>query len=130
MSDFPKLRGFRARVIHVITSPYRFFKFMCFSVGFAVIAVTAGVAIYVASAYRELPRLAQMDFKDVKSLAVQRVDAQLEGRAHPARWVELKDVSRDYLYSMVMSEDSTFFEHNGFNVDAMIDSLAEDLRQR
>jgi len=32
--------------------------------------------------------------------------------------------------AIVMSEDSTFFEHDGFNVEAMIDSLAEDIKQR
>lgn len=94
MSEFSKprrqsagerLREFRRRAVHVITSPYRFFKFLCFSVGFGVIAVTAGLSVYIYSVYRELPRLERMEFKDVKTLAADRVSAQLEGRVPAAR---------------------------------------------
>ncbi len=117
-------------MLHVVTSPYRFFKFLCFSVGFCVIAGVLAVSAYVWHAYRELPRLEELSFDGAKSLAIERVQSELEDKRAPHPWTELKDVSREFLYSIVMSEDSTFFEHDGFNFEAMIDSLAEDLKQR
>ncbi len=42
----------------------------------------------------------------------------------------MKEINRELLFSIVISEDSTFFEHGGFNLEAMIDSVAENIKER
>lgn len=121
--------GLLLRTWNVLLSPYRLFKFACFSVGFTVVILVLTGWVYLFFQYRSLPKLAQMDFQNLKTLATQKVHSRLEVK-RPYSWTGISEIHRDYLYSIVMSEDSGFFEHSGLNVDAMIDSLAENIKER
>ena len=44
------------------------------------------------------------------------------------KWVEISDVSRDCIYTIVMSEDSSFFDHDGIDVEAILSSMAENMK--
>src|SRR5690606_22251702 len=59
-----------------------------------------------------------------------RVNARLEDKRKRYKWVPMKKIHRDLVFSIVVSEDATFFEHNGFNFEAMVDSLAENIKER
>jgi monofunctional biosynthetic peptidoglycan transglycosylase len=84
----------------------------------------------VSHFFRSLPPVDTMDFATLRKITESRVAAKLPSGAPPLRWTELSQVSRAGLYAIVLSEDATFFEHDGINVDAMLDSLAENLKER
>jgi monofunctional glycosyltransferase len=124
-----KLRLLMRRTWIVLLSVYRVFQILCFLLGVGVIAGTISLSAYFHSFFASMPKLKSMDYPAIRSLAQSRVHDRLEKKDGHPTWVELRDVSRDYLYSIVMSEDSTFFEHRGFNYEAMVNSLAENIRE-
>ena len=46
------------------------------------------------------------------------------------RWIAIDEVSRDLLYSVVLAEDAEFFEHEGVAFDALLNSLADNIKRR
>ncbi len=123
-------KSFRKKVQRWLAFPWHFFQRVCFYIGLSVLA-SLGVAYFlIAGFFEALPQIDRMQLNDLKVIASKRVEAKVVNKRYHHRWVPLKDISRDLLFAIVMSEDSTFFEHNGFNFDAMVDSLAENLRER
>jgi monofunctional glycosyltransferase len=120
----------RTRVWNVITSPYRFFKVLCLSIGLAVILSGVGMTLVGISVWRSLPDLNSKTFAELQQQATRRVSDRLEDKSVTHTWVPLKDVSRDFLYSVVMSEDAAFFEHEGIDYEAVLSSMAENLRRK
>jgi len=45
-------------------------------------------------------------------------------------WVALDQVSRDLIYTIVLSEDADFFAHQGIDYDALQAALAENIKRR
>lgn len=121
----------RARALYIATSPWRIFKALCFIVGLVVILLTSGVGLYVQHFLSNLPRGAALDFSHLKQLGAQTVQRRLEdkSRYRTYKWVEIGDVSRDFLYTIVMSEDGTFFEHEGVDIEAIVNSMADNLKK-
>jgi monofunctional biosynthetic peptidoglycan transglycosylase len=117
-------------VLAAIAFPYRLFKIFCFLLGLAVLAAGAMSYAYVSDFLRSLPDMDHMTMKDLQTIAHKRVDEHLTNKKAYYHWTELADINRGYLYSIVTSEDATFFEHDGFNYDAIMDSLAENIRER
>lgn len=122
--------GFADKLLALILSPWRIFKLVCFSVGLLVMGASLTSGILVWKFLGSLPDLEKVRFADVEALAKRRVAEHLVDKRAYYRWVALKDVNRPFLYSVVLSEDATFFEHEGFNFDAIADSLAENIRER
>ncbi len=111
------VKGFGKRVKRWLAAPWHVFQRVCFYMGFTVF-VGIGIAYFiVAGFFDSLPHVERMQLKDVQVLASKRVEAKVVNKRYHHRWVPLKDISRDLLFAIVMSEDSTFFEHNGFNFD-------------
>ncbi|MBY0469937.1 transglycosylase domain-containing protein [bacterium] len=119
----------RKQFLDVLMSPIRLFNAIVYGVGFSVIGVLVIAGILAYSFVRSLPDFNKMSFEQVKAITEKRVQARIETKT-PHKWVDIDDVSRDFLFSVVMSEDSTFFEHNGVNYDAMASSLAENIREK
>jgi monofunctional glycosyltransferase len=118
------------RVLFIITSPYRAFRALCFAIGLCTLLVFAAVGLAAASFYASLPDLSRQDFDAVKVLATKKVKSRLEDKRKPVHWTAIKDVSRNFLYAIVMSEDAAYFEHEGIDVDAILDSLARNIKAR
>lgn len=114
----------------ILLSPWKFFKIFCFTIGFAVLAGGAGVAWYVHNFFKSIPTLDKVTIDDLQAKGEALVAKRLEIKGKRYKWVKIKDISRELLFSLVLSEDATFFEHNGFNLDAMIDSVAENIKER
>jgi len=123
-------KRFYEKTIYIALSPYRLFKFICFSVGLITLLVGTFLSAYTYSFFHELPDFDKLGFESLKKLAVKRVEKKLENKKRFVRWVPLRNVSRDLVYSIVMSEDGHFFEHNGLNYDAILDSIAHNLKKR
>lgn len=117
-------------LLQIVLSPWRFFKAVCFTVGLAVIGLGLSLGVYTYLFYRSTPDLGRYRFTDLQTVAVKRVSDRRPEARTSARWVPINQVSRDFLYSIVMSEDSTFFEHDGINFDAIASSLAENIKER
>ncbi|MGZ3699390.1 MAG: transglycosylase domain-containing protein [Bdellovibrionota bacterium] len=113
-----------------LLAPWRYFKKLCFAIGLIVLIAMAGATVYVVTFLRSLPDVDKLDYGALQSLARKSVARRLEDKRKMPVWVPIQEVSRDYLYTIVMSEDSTFFEHEGVNVDAILNSLAENIRKR
>src|SRR5688500_16032703 len=99
------------RSLSIVLSPVRAFKLLCFSIGLVVLTFSVGIGIFVYSFLRSLPDLSRMDFDQLRARTEEKVIERLVDKRKKPKWLELHDVSRDYLYSVVLSEDSTFFEH-------------------
>lgn len=112
----------------IFLSPWRFFKLLCFSIGLFLILFFVGVGFYIHDFYSSLPDFDQMSFKQIKSLTQTKVGRLMNGKKH--FWVNLENMNRDLIYAIVFSEDATYFEHNGVNYQALIDSLAQNIKSR
>ena len=93
------------------------------SVSFVFIIIM-GLFIY------SLPDLDQYTFSTLKKVARRSVRTKLEDQKKLYKWVSFKNINRDCIYAVIFSEDSTFYRHDGFNYDAIINAFAENLKQR
>ena len=116
--------------VYVAISPYRIFKFVCFSLGFLVLVLSITLSLYITNFLNSLPDLEHTSYSRMKQIARKRVSQKLQVKSKRYKWVGLQNVSRDYLYTIVMSEDAGFFEHDGIDFDAVIDSFAKNFRKR
>ena len=111
-------------------APIYFFQKLCFWIGFGVVStLMLAVGLSVMFYYR-LPDVADMSFYDLKNKTETHVRKSLEDKNKKYRWVSLKEVSRDYLYALVMSEDGQFFQHNGINYDSILNSVAVNIKKK
>lgn len=117
-------------MINVATSPWRAFKVVCFSLGAATLVLSLVALISVYGYLKSLPNMSMLKFRDLKLIAQGKLQNKIQDPKHLYRWVSLDDISREYLYSIVASEDATFFEHSGFNFEAMANSLAENIKEQ
>jgi monofunctional biosynthetic peptidoglycan transglycosylase len=123
-------KGLGARILHKLLWPIRFVKFVCMSIGAVVVVSSLAVSFYLWSIVHSSPQIGRLRFEDLQAKAVKEVGAKREDKKKALTWTPLSNVSRDFLYSVVTSEDAQFFEHNGFNYDALVNSLAENIRKR
>lgn len=124
------LRKFIDEATQFLLRPYRIFKLVCFWVGFVSLFVTFALAAYFHKVYRSLPDLNQTDYTQLRQVAQASLSRKQEDPNRLNHWTDIKDINRDFLYAIVTSEDATFFEHNGFDYDAIMNSLIEDLSKK
>lgn len=104
-----------------------FRKFRCF-VGTIVVAISLVLAIGFGIFIYTLPNINETSFKELKVLAKNKVISKLQKKKNYFKWTKLSDVNRDYLYTLVMAEDSNFFKHSGINYDALVDAMAKNYK--
>lgn len=116
-------------VVRVFRKPWDVFVKICFGIGLAVLVVLFLTAGYVTVFFRSLPNVQKIGFENLKEIGRQRVVDRLENKQARYEWTPLRDVSREFLYSVVVSEDASFFEHSGFNLEMMLSSMAENIKE-
>lgn len=121
---------FLKQALYVLLSPYRLFKAICFAIGFLVIAVGTYLAFFSYTFVASIPDLERMSFQQVQAKAEQCVKRSLSNKKAQVNWTPLRSMNRDLIYAIVMSEDSTYFEHSGLNFDAILNALAVNLKKR
>ncbi len=119
----------RQPVLRVVLTPWFWFKKVCFTIGAFVVVALFFTGLYVTWFLRSLPDIQNMSFQTLQEIGKKRVHQRLENKKARYRWTEIKDINREFLYSVVLSEDSTFFEHEGFNFEMMVSSFAENLKE-
>lgn len=87
-----------------------------------------GLCVGAAVFLRSLPAVDHMDFARLKSAARARIHDKLEDPNTRVSWTPLDQVHRNFLYAIVMSEDANYFEHEGIDVDALLNSIAANLK--
>ncbi|WP_420591225.1 monofunctional biosynthetic peptidoglycan transglycosylase [Bacterioplanoides sp.] len=98
----------------------------------------AAVSVFTALLLKDLPTSEQMSMDNLQQIANQRLHMRAELNKTSAQsrdatiypWVALDQVSRDLLYSIVLSEDGDFFAHQGIDYDALQAALAENIKRR
>ena len=98
----------------------------------------AAVSVFTALLLKDLPTSEQMSMNNLQQIANQRLHMRAELNKTSAQsrdatiypWVALDQISRDLLYSIVLSEDGDFFAHQGIDYDALQAALAENIKRR
>lgn len=122
----------RNRFIRLITSPYRLFKSILMVTG-ALVWLSAAILLFATFTLLEsLPHFQQKGFENTKHDVVKMVEQKLgkEKADKQFNWTELKNINRELLYAVVMSEDGDFFSHQGIDYDALISALGENIKRR
>lgn len=118
------------KALEILLSPVRAFKLLCFSIGLGVILFTIIATIAIYSYLSTLPNMHQLKFRDLRLIATGKAQEMARSNGRRFRWTTLDEMSREYLYSIVISEDATFFEHSGFNFEMIANSLAENIKEQ
>lgn len=132
VQDLARARFHRvfADLATILLSPWKFFKIFCFSIGLCVMAGSVALTLYVHRFFKSIPNVEKLTTDDLQRMGEAVVNRRLETKGKRYKWVKMKEINRELLFSIVISEDSTFFEHGGFNLEAMIDSVAENIKER
>ena len=120
---------FNKYALLVLLSPWHFFKIICFLLGLVIILSTLLVVLCTHAFLHALPPVQSYTFRDLRMRAESAIHRHYPQAQH-FHWEPIENVGHDLIYSLVISEDATFFEHHGFNYDALAKSLAENIRKR
>lgn len=121
-------KTFKEKIIGTVLQPFFWLKKFVCTVGAAVVALLIALSLFAGNFYYQLPDIKNMDYEEIKEIAVERTKKRLSDPANYFRWSEIEDVNRDYLYTIVMAEDANFFKHGGINYDALVDAIARNYK--
>ncbi len=116
------------RVKHYLGLPLKYFKIICFWIGFSVLTLFLTLTFFVFIFFHNLPDVKHTEFSQLKKIAQKNINAKYESRKKRHVWTSIQNIDRDFLYALVMAEDAEFFKHNGFNYDAMVNALFENVK--
>lgn len=93
---------------------------------------------YTGYLLKDIPASHELSMEKVQLLAYERLSMKLQlQRTSPhsqlpqvPSWLPLDHISRDLLYSIVLSEDGDFFVHRGIDYDALQAALGENIKRR
>lgn len=113
-------------------SPVKLVKRLIFFTGLLVWISFGILAAYVYQLYQLVPSETSLSFSSIRSHAENIVLANSINakNANHIEWIELKDVNRDLLYAIVLSEDANYFSHSGIDYDALVAALADNIKTR
>lgn len=116
------------KILHITSAPYRYFKFICFWVGFSVVVSLIALFTFTFFFFHNLPDVKHSSYNDLKRQAQTQIAKKYERKGRRHTWVTIKNMNRDLLYTLVMSEDAEFFNHNGIDHDAIINALFQNVK--
>ena len=131
-----KLKELKERTWHkahyILMSPVRIFKFICFATGLFTLTILLFLGLVTLNFYNGLPNIKKMSKSDLKKIAINRVVKKLgtKKKIVKYKWTPLDKVNRDLLYTIVMSEDSKFFQHSGVDYNSLLDTIAYNIKKR
>ena len=114
------------------TLPIRLFRRVIFATGLIVWIGMTFLAGYIYQVYQLIPTEEALEFSSIRSHAQSIILANSINAKQSSNidWIELKNVNRDLLYAIVLSEDANFFSHAGIDYDAFIAALADNIKTR
>ena len=111
----------RTKLKKFASLPYILVRRTLMLTGLLVWLAIATLAFYGYQLLQPIPTADNISFSQARTLAQEKFHT---------RWVSLKDVNRDLIYSIVLSEDSHFFSHTGIDYDALIGALGDNIKKR
>lgn len=116
----------------LICSPFRLLVKVCTILGALTLLTMLSLGLMVFAFFQSLPDVETRSFTSLKKEAQLLVQKKLKGtdNAKKQSWTPIKNINRELLFAVVMAEDSEYFKHNGVNFNALIDSLATNIRKR
>ena len=109
--------------------PVVLFKKGIFMTGVIVWLGIAMISGYFFYMLESLPSESSLSLNSVKESSIQRLKQRYESpKKRAPQWTPLRDVHRDLLYAIVLSEDGRFFSHSGIDYDALIAAFAENIK--
>ena len=126
-----KWMNFKQQAVYIMMSPVRFFKFLCMVTGFATLSFFLIISLLIFTFFNSLPDIENMKYDDIKKLGIQRVSQRFEDKSKGRyyRWTASHNISRYLIYSIVLSEDGHFFEHEGVDYNAVIRSAIKNYKK-
>jgi monofunctional biosynthetic peptidoglycan transglycosylase len=111
----------RSKLKRLASLPYTLARRIIMLTGLIVWLALASLFFYSYQLLQQVPTIENISF-DQAHIQAQEKNA--------TNWVRLKDVNRDLIYAIVLSEDSHFFSHSGIDYDALIAALADNIKNR
>lgn len=121
-----------ARVKRILLSPLIGVRRIIFITGIVVWLCIGGFSLYAYQLHKAIPDKSNFNFDQIRNHAqsihlTNSINSEQDNQDH---WTDLKDVNRDLLYAIVLSEDAQFFRHSGIDYDALIAALAENIKSK
>lgn len=120
-----KLKKYFQSFKEIIFSPFRLIKSIIFVLGSITLALLVLFGLVSYLFFTSLPDAREYNFNSLKKEVIKN---NLSKSNSKYRWISLDKINRDLIYAIVFSEDTTFFEHQGINYQAIIDSFAKNLK--
>lgn len=111
----------RSKLKKFASFPYILVRRTLLLTGLVVWLGLASLFFYGYQLLQQVPAIESISFDQAKSQAQQQFDTL---------WIPLKEVNRNLIYAIVLSEDSYFFSHAGLDYDALIAALADNIKNR
>jgi monofunctional biosynthetic peptidoglycan transglycosylase len=111
----------RSKLKRFFSLPYSLARRIIMLTGLIVWLALASLFFYGYQILQQVPVTENISFEHAHTQAQQRFTTH---------WVTLKDVNRDLIYAIVLSEDSNFFSHSGIDYDALVAALAGNIKNR
>lgn len=120
------------QLLSLAYSPISFIKRLIFFTGVLVWLGLGVISAYAYQLYQLVPSEDSLSFVSIRSHAQSIILANSINakNSNKIEWIELKDVNRDLLYAIVLSEDANYFSHSGIDYDALIAALADNIKTR
>ena len=121
----------RILVSQSLMAPVKLLKTLIFTTGILVWAMIFACSAYLFYLLEALPAESSLSLASLRQQTELRLTERYEeAPAQPHQWTALRNVNRDLLYAIVLSEDGRFFTHSGIDYDALIAAFAENLKSQ
>jgi monofunctional biosynthetic peptidoglycan transglycosylase len=129
VEDKPSARR-PSRLTRMLLSPWVGLRRLIFITGLCVWLLIGAGAFYLFQLFQLVPDSQQLTFENIRTHAqsINLTNFINAEQTNSKDWIALKQVNRDLLYAIVLSEDGNFFSHNGIDYDALIAALAENIK--
>lgn len=111
----------RSKLKKFISLPYSLVRRIIMLTGLIVWLALGGLFFYSYQILQQVPVTENISFEHAHTQAQQ---------LFATHWVALKEVNRDFIYAVVLSEDRHFFSHSGIDYDALAAALAGNIKNR
>lgn len=120
------------KIWYLLRTVIRLIRRFVFLIGLITLVALTALGITTYQLVESVPSKESLTFDKVRSLAqaVGLANAINSKQSKPGDWTELKDVSTELIYALVISEDETFFNHRGIDYNALVAALVHNVKNR
>ena len=121
----------RKGFFYYIFAPFRWVRFLVICTGALAWLALLGFAGLTGWFFYSLPNVVDSGFEGIKTDAKLLVSKRLgKSELIHFEWVGINEINRDLIYTIVLSEDSQYFEHDGINYQSAFSALLTNLKKQ